>query len=108
VDFSDWLPTLAKLAGGKPTQPYDGVSFTSTLLRSRRHEARSYAFAEHRGGKAWVRTKQYKLYNDGRYFDIQADPMEKQPLKTPANRAATDRKLLEAALLKLNYPAKKK
>ena len=34
--------------------------------------------------------------------------MEKQPLKTPANRAATDRKLLVAALLKLNYPAKKK
>ena len=108
VDFSDWLPTLAKLAGAKPTQPHDGVSFTSTLLRTRRHEARSYAFAEHRGGKAWVRTKRYKLYNDGRYFDIQADPMEKQPLKNPANRAATDRKLLETALLNLNYPAKKK
>jgi len=34
--------------------------------------------------------------------------MEKQPLKNLNNRAATDRKLLEAALLKLNYPATKK
>ena len=56
----------------------------------------------------WVRTKQYKLYNDGRYFDIQSDPMEKQPLKNLNNRAATDRKLLKAALLKLNYPATEK
>ena len=28
VDFSDWLPTLARLARAKPTQPHDGVSFT--------------------------------------------------------------------------------
>ena len=108
VDFSDWLPTLARLARAKPTQPHDGVSFTSALLHTRRREARTFAFAEHRGGKAWVRTKQYKLYRDGRYFDIQADPMEKQPLKNLNNRAASDRKLLEAALLKLNYPATKK
>ena len=51
VDFSDWLPTLARLARAKPTQPHDGVSFTSALLHTRRREARTFAFAEHRGGK---------------------------------------------------------
>lgn len=107
VDFSDWLPTLADLAGAKVESPVDGVSFATTLLHARRHEARSYAFAEHRGGKAWVRTKQHKLYNDGRYYDIRVDPMEKTPLTKPVGRAAVDRKLLEKAFLDLDYPTQK-
>jgi len=106
VDFSDWLPTLAEIGDAKLDQETDGISFANTLLRSRRHSARSFAFSERRGGTAWVRTRRYKLYNDGRYFDVRADAMEQQPLKDISGRAAEERELLEAALLKLNYPKK--
>lgn len=108
VDFSDWLPTLAELGGAKPDQEIDGVSFATTLLGSRPHRARTFAFSEGRGGTAWVRTRQYKLYNDGRYFDVRADPMEQHPLQDTTGRAAEERERLEAALLKLKYPQKKK
>lgn len=107
VDFSDWLPTLTSLAQAKVKVPIDGVSFSSTLLGTRRREARSFAFAERRGGSAWVRTKRYKLYDDGRYFDVSADVMEKQPLKNAVGRAAEDLKLLEEAWEQLKYPRKK-
>jgi arylsulfatase A len=104
VDFSDWLPTLAEIGGGKLDQETDGISFTTTLLHSRRHSARTVAFSESRDGTAWVRTRQYKLYNNGRYFDVSADAMEKHPLKDITGPAAREREILEAALSKLNYP----
>ena len=107
VDFSDWLPTLAAIAGVKVENKIDGVSFYSTLFRTRRHQARAFAFSESKSGKAYVRTKQYKLYNDGRYFDIRADAMEKKPLKDVAGRAAKDLELLRAAMQKLNFPKQK-
>ena len=108
VDFSDWLPTLAEIGGAKLDQETDGISFTTTLFHSGDHRARSFAFSEQRGGTAWVRTKQHKLYNDGRYFDIRADAMEQHPLKDITGRAAEERELLEAALLKLNYQSNSK
>jgi len=107
VDFSDWLPTLAAIAGAKVENKIDGVSFYSTLFHTRRHQARTFAFSESKGGKAWVRTKQYKLYNDGRFFDIRTDAMEKKPLKDVAGRAAKDLELLRAAMHKLNFPKQK-
>ena len=106
VDFSDWLPTVAELAGTRVKHPIDGVSFASTLLRTRRHVARYHAFAEGRG-KAWVRTKQYKLYSDGRFFDVKNDAMEKSPLKNPGEHVAVIRQNLEKAFHDLNYPIKK-
>ena len=54
-----------------------------------------------------MRTRHYKLYKDGRYFDLRADPMEKRPLKKITGGATENRKLLEEAFLKLNYPGKK-
>jgi arylsulfatase A len=107
VDFSDWMPTLAEIGGAKLTSKNDGISFSSTLLQSSRRRARSYAFSEKKDGKAWLRTRQHKLYNDGRYFDVRADPMEKHPLKKTTGRADEERKHLEAAFLELNYPGKK-
>ena len=107
VDFSDWLPTVAELVGKQVKQPIDGVSFASSLLRTRRHVARYHAFAEGRG-KAWVRTKQYKLYSDGKFFDVKNDAMEKKPLKDPAGRAAEVRRHLEKAFSEIKYPTKKK
>lgn len=108
VDFSDWMPTLVRIGGGRmPADDRDGVSFTSTLFHTRRHEARYHAFSEGRG-KAWVRTKRYKLYSDGRFFDVNNDAMEKAPLNNLTDDAATVHRHLMKAFQDLNYPVNNK
>jgi len=110
VDFSDWLPTLAELGATKASHKIDGISFAPQLFGLPRNsrKSRSFAFSERRGGKAWVRTKQYKLYSDGKFFDVKNDAMEKKPLKDSAGRAAEVRRNLEKAFSEIKYPTKKK
>ena len=110
VDFSDWLPTLAELGATKASHKIDGISFAPQLFGLPRNsrKSRSFAFSERRGGKAWVRTKQYKLYSDGKFFDVKNDVMEKKPLKDSAGRAAEVRRNLEKAFSEIKYPTKKK
>ena len=55
-----------------------------------------------------MRTKQYKLYSDGKFFDVKNDVMEKKPLKDSAGRAAEVRRNLEKAFSEIKYPTKKK
>ena len=106
VDFSDWLPTLAEIGGTKAEQKVDGVSFASTLFGAHPHVTRRFAFSESRNGKAWVRTKRYKLYSTGEFYDIRNDAMEKKPLKNMSRSAARAYKVLKAGLSKLQYPKK--
>jgi len=110
VDFSDWLPTLAELGATKVSHKIDGISFAPQLFGLPRNsrKSRSFAFSERRGGKAWVRTKQYKLYSDGKFFDVKNDGMEKKPLKDSAGRAGEVRRHLEKAFSEIKYPTKKK
>ena len=110
VDFSDWLPTLAELGVAKVGHKIDGVSFAPQLFGLPRNsrKSRSFAFSESKGGKAWLRTQSYKLYNNGNFFDVRNDAMEKKPLKNVAGQLARERAALEAAFAKLNYPNKKK
>jgi arylsulfatase A-like enzyme len=110
VDFSDWLPTLAELGVAKVGHKIDGISFAPQLFQLPRNsrQSRSFAFSESKGGKAWVRTQQYKLYNNGNFYDVRNDAMEKKPLKKVAGQLAKERAALEAAFTKLNYPNKKK
>ena len=110
VDFSDWLPTLAELGATKVSHKIDGISFAPQLFGLPRNsrKSRSFAFSERRGGKAWVRTKQYKLYSDGKFFDVKNDVMEKKPLKDSAGRTAEVRRNLEKAFSEIKYPTKKK
>ena len=80
IDFSDFLPTFAELAGAAVPEGsgIDGRSFAPRLLGTGSH-ARSWAFAQHRG-TYWVRTQRWKLYEDGRLIDAATDPLEKKPL----------------------------
>ena len=80
VDFSDFLPTAAELATGSSTRgpSIDGISFASRLL-GRQGNARRWAYAEHRG-KYWLRSRDWKLYDDGRLFDMKSDPGERNIL----------------------------
>ncbi len=110
VDFSDWLPTLAELGATKVSHKIDGISFAPALfgLSGSKWKVRSVAFSESKGGKAWVRTQRYKLYNNGNFYDVRNDAMEKKPLKNVAGQPARERAALQAAFAKLNYPNKKK
>ena len=87
IDFSDFLPTVAELAGGEPPQGVElpGRSF-APLLAGKPHQSREFVFAEHRG-KSWVRTRRFKLYDDGRLFDLQTDPRERHPIDPAADPA---------------------
>jgi len=106
VDFSDWLPTLAEIGGAKMEHKIDGVSFASTLFGSRPHVSCNFAFSESKSGKAWVRTKRYKLYNTGEFYDIRNDALEKKPLKNVSGPATQAYRVLKAAFSKLKYSNK--
>ena len=80
IDFSDFLPTVVELTDGRLPDDVtlDGASFAGRLLRGE-PGPRTWAYAESPKGY-WVRDRKFKLYDDGRYFDIPADPREQQPL----------------------------
>lgn len=96
VDFSDLLPTLAELGGAEiPSgETLDGTSF-APLLRGGPGEGRDWVFAEHRG-RSWVRTRDWKLYRDGRFFHAADDPDETQAISSDQEPAARER--LQTAL----------
>ena len=96
MDFSDLLPTLAELGGAEipPGETLDGTSF-APLLRGEPGEGRDWVFAEHRG-RSWVRTREWKLYRDGRFFHMADDPDETQAI--PSDREPAAREPLQTAL----------
>ncbi|MCA8987582.1 MAG: sulfatase-like hydrolase/transferase [Planctomycetaceae bacterium] len=123
VDFTDIFPTLLDLAGvvQKPRQDLqlDGLSMAPTLLETGGLErAYIYCWYARDGGETgveFVQDHDYKLYRDGRVFNIAEDPLEKTPLQEPwSDAAATSLKTLKPALEKydntrvmLNDPAAK-
>ncbi len=100
VDFSDFLPTFLDLAGHPLPDDLqlDGVSFANRL-RGTGASPRSFAYCEEAvlpkpggvepdgesSGLKWVRTQDWKLYNDGRFFHMAEDPLERYPLTTAEN-----------------------
>ena len=104
VDFSDWLPTLVEIAGGHVERKIDGHSFAPVLFEADSVNEREFAFSQGRGKRAWVRTQNYKLYDNGKYFNVSKDPREKSSLTEISGEAAAVRKRLESALLKLGLP----
>ncbi|MAV36822.1 MAG: Cerebroside-sulfatase [Planctomycetaceae bacterium] len=103
VDSSDFLPTLLDLAGAQPPADLalDGRSF-SPLLRARPGPQRRWCYAG-LGGRHWVRTKRFKLYRDGRFFDVASDVNERRPLDqaTVTGNAKAALNLLAEALVGL-------
>jgi arylsulfatase A-like enzyme len=103
VDFSDFMPTLAELAGASlPEGVYiDGHSFAPQLL-GLRGKPRDWVFCEH-GGRRWVRTHRWKLYDDGQLFDMDRNPAEKRPVAPDQqpNETAAAREKLQGVLSSL-------
>jgi len=93
IDVSDFLPTLAELAGAElpPGVSLDGRSFAPQLRGSiKKH--RRWIYAQGGNGR-WVRTERWKLYNDGRLFDMENDPGEKKPVEDGDAREMLQRAL---------------
>lgn len=86
IEFSDFYPTLADIVGKPETS--DGQSFYK-LLSGDQHKSRENLFVHYdpRWGKnvnkhrnQFARTKRYKLYQDGEFYDLATDKLEKQPI----------------------------
>jgi len=109
VDFSDVLPTFAELGGGKlPDIPLNGFSFAKRLL-GEGVSPRRWAYSETgRSPTRYLRTRDYKLFGDGRFFDMKADPDEKTPLKKLSAEQGAIRGELLRALEALPTPKGKK
>ena len=105
IDFSDFLPTTLEAVGVDPPKNIDGQSFL-WQLRGKAGEPREWIhiFYHPRPEKglslAFVRTQRYKLYRDGRFFDVLNDVKEESPLAMRGlSRQAMDVKTrLDAAI----------
>ncbi len=88
VDFTDIYQTFAELAGADVSgeADLDGRSFLPQL-KGERGNPRNWVFCHYdpRWGKftqsRFARDKQYKLYADGRFYDVNADELEKAGVK---------------------------
>jgi arylsulfatase A-like enzyme len=100
ADFSDLLPTFCELAGVPLPEGVilDGRSFAPALLDPSRLEPRSWIFNQYHDERV-VSDGRFKLYADGRLFDLDHDFHEREDLASsgdPEVRAA--RRRLQAAL----------
>ena len=100
VDASDFYTTLAALAGlpSPPSKALDGESFASVLHNPTASGDRAWAFAEHKG-RAFVRDHRWKIYSDGRVFDVKKDVNEATAITPEEPEVAT----LREALRQLDY-----
>lgn len=111
IDTTDILPTILQAAGGSGHLPndLDGISFYPTLIgKPARKRKWSYCYYDPRPGWdkekfgtiQFARTARFKLYGDGRFYDIPNDRLETRPIApaddSPASSAA--RVLLSSVL----------
>jgi arylsulfatase A-like enzyme len=97
ADFSDLLPTFCELAGARLPAgvAMDGRSFAAFLRGTPgAREPRQWIFNMY-GDERVVRDGRYKLYNDGRLFDLAQDRDEREELKQGVD---AERKRLQAVL----------
>lgn len=101
VDFSDFMPVLADAAGARVPADItqDGRSFLPRL-RGEPGNPREWIFchydpqvpyadfSEH--AARFVRDQRYKLYHDGRLYDVSSDRLEKANIKPHQGSAETE------------------
>lgn len=115
VDSTDFLPTLLDAAGSPMGSDVlcDGLSFYSQLVgQSGPQRKWTYCFFDPRPGwdkdkfrrLVYARDKRFKLYEDGRFFDVAGDRLEMSPLdESRLNvEAVAARRQLQDVLLQMN------
>ena len=110
IDSTDFFPTLLDVAQGEVEGvELDGISFYPQLKgKAGKKRGWIYCYYDPRPGwdkdqftrHTFARDKRYKLYDDGRLFDLDRDPLESNPVATDANdaRNAAVRQRLQAVL----------
>ena len=101
VEFTDFVPTIAQATGATALSPTDGQSFLPQLHGKKgtpRESIFIYYWPRPEKGEPlrFVRNQRWKLYGDGRLFDVPNDVLEQRPLTGPETHAI--RKTLQAAL----------
>ena len=86
IEFSDFYPTFAEIAG--KDESCDGISFLP-LLKGENYVARrtAYVYYDPQWGEfvnqfrgQFARTRNYKLYKNGKFYNLEKDILEKSPL----------------------------
>jgi arylsulfatase A len=90
IDFSDFVPTFQQLAGAPIPKGLDGRSFAPQLGgQPGNPRPWMYCYYNPRPEKTmpvrFVRDQRWKLYGDGRFYDIANDPEEKSPISDRNN-----------------------
>jgi arylsulfatase A-like enzyme len=110
VDTTDFLPTIAEVTDvGLPAGiPFDGRSLLPHL-RGEPGESREWVFSHYDPDwgaferSRFARTQRWKLYDDGRLFDVPADVLEAHPIAAGSGgpEAEAARRLLQPVLDRL-------
>ncbi|MFB3892457.1 MAG: sulfatase-like hydrolase/transferase [Phycisphaerae bacterium] len=100
IDFSDFYPTLAELAGAELPKgvTIDGRSF-APQLKGLAGKPREWVYVELEG-KRYVRSDRWKLTGDGEFFDMKEAPYKEIPVAadTTDADATAERKRLKEVL----------
>jgi arylsulfatase A len=113
IDFTDVLPTIADLMGTKipKTWDTDGISF-APQINGKKGTKRPWVFVHYspllgpgvnQYAARFFRDHRYKLYHDGRFYDLQLDPEEKHniPKGSETSAARKIRAVFEKEFAKL-------
>lgn len=107
IDFSDFFATVLELAGAKLPQDrdVDGISFADRL-QGKGGSGREYIFCHYWGfgrradqARDAIHDGKWKLYNDGRFYNLDNDPEEQKPLnmnKAPVATIKAHARLMKA------------
>ena len=107
VSSVDYLPTMCEVANVTvpPSLKIDGRSFLPQLLgqKGQPRETMYLWYARDGGGAAtfeFAQSTAYKLYRDGKFYDLKKDPFEEKPLAVAklSGAAAGEAKKLQAVL----------
>ena len=100
INFSDFFATLADLAGQTLPDQVDGRSFLPQL-RSQAANPAQWLFmhyAKNLPPIRFARTKRFKLYDDGRFFDVPSDWEEQRPMLSLTPEQTAIRTMLQRVL----------
>ena len=105
IDFTDVFPTLAEISGAQhpADRTFDGISFLPHI-KGKDGPSREWIFChyEPKWGKwkpaRFVMDKRWKLYDDGRFYDVVNDPLEAQPVEELSDEMTRIRDKFETVL----------
>lgn len=106
ISFVDFLQTFCDAAGGEipEGETFDGVSFLPQI-KGEKGTPRDWVFNSEGGSTRMIRSAHYKLYPDGRFYDMDKDIAEEHPIKLGqgSKEAESERRELTMALSRLNH-----